>query len=416
LLLAFPDGRPRTTGDRVAVVVGYAAALAAPVWDDELASIAAAVIVVVLLFRRYATAAGRVRLARGYALGAGAALAAVVAGSALVRLALPAGDSDELVLAVYELVLVVVAWWLALAVVRQPWEAVPVTDLVVDLAEGAGAPARLARALGDPTLRVLDSDGPAGGARTRTLVYREGTPVVALVHDPSLAADPSLQEAVSAVATLTAAHGRLEAEVRAGVEEVSASRRRLLHAAEDERRRLELELRERAGDPLIGLRDRLAGFSGDPEVTRIVAQARRRLELALGDLDAVARGLHPRALSEGGLARGLEDLAATSANAVRVNVELPRLREDVEATAYYVCAEAVANAAKHAHARHVVIDSEVYDGALRLSVCDDGVGGARLVRGGGLQGLRDRVEAVGGALSVESPAAGGTRVEVRLEL
>ena len=285
---------------------------------------------------------------------------------------------------------------------------------MLDLAEGAGAAARLARALGDPTLRVVEGDGAASGIGSRTLVYREGTPVAALVHDPSLAVDPSLQEAVSAVSALTAAHGRLEAEVRIGLEEVTASRRRLLGAAEGERRRLELELREHVGAPLVALRGRLAACGDDPEVMRLVGQATRRIELALGDLDAVARGLHPRALSEGGLAGGLHDLAATSTSDVLVNVELPRLPEEVEATAYYVCAEAVANAAKYAQARLVTIDAAANDGSLRLIVCDDGVGGARVVRGGGLQGLHDRVEAVGGELSIESPEGGGTRITMEL--
>lgn len=415
LLLTFPEGRVRTVRERAAVLAGYAAALTPLVWDDAFATVVAAVAVVVILFRRYAAAAGRVRRARRVALDAGVVFAVVIASGALVRLALPAGDPDELLLALYELALVAMAWWLAVGIVSRSWERVVVTDFVVDLAErvGGSAPERLARALGDPTLRVVE--GEREGKAT-TLVYGAGAVVAALAHDPSLAADPSLQEAVSAAARLTAAHGRLEAEVRARVSEVSASRRRLLHAAEDERRRLELELRESAGAPLIALRDRLICVGGDAEVERLVGQARRRIDLALGDLDAVARGLHPRALSDGGLAGGLQDLAAASGGAVQVNADLPRLREDVEVAAYYVCAETVANAAKHARAARVVIDAGLCDGRLRVSVRDDGVGGARVVREGGLQGLRDRVEAIGGVFSVESPAGGGTRVEVTLEL
>jgi signal transduction histidine kinase len=405
LLLVFPSARPRTAAERAVVTGAYVAALATALWRDEPASIAAAAVLVAILARRWAVAAGQARRARRVALDAGVVLASAIAGGALVRLALPDGDPDELMLAIYEVMLVLVAWWLAAAVVHQPWQRVSVTDLVVDLAErnSDGAPVRLARALGDPTLRLLDA---ARHGQAATLIYREGKVVAALGHDPALASDPSLQEAVSAVAELTATHARLEAEVRARVAEVEASQRRLLHAAEDERRRLELELRERATAPLLALRDRVSD----------AGRARRRIELALADIDAVARGLHPRALSEGGLASGLRDLAESSGAEVLVNADLPRLPEDLEATAYYVCAEAVANAAKHARARRVRIDAAVCDGRLRLSVQDDGAGGARLIRRGGLQGLRDRVEATGGRFDVMSPAGGGTRVEVTLEL
>ncbi len=415
LLFTYPSGRPRTGGERAMVAGGYAVALTPAPWHNEVGSLASAAVVVALLLWRHATAAGRVRRARRLALDAGSAFAATVAGGALVRLGVPASDPDELLLVIYEVVVVAIAWRLAAGVVARPWERVPVTDLVVDLAEPAGAPApeRLARALGDPSLRMLDAESRD---LATTLVYRDGAVVAALAHDPALAADPSLQEAVSAAARLTTAHARLEGEVRVRVQEVEASRRRLLHAAEDERRRLELELRERAFAPLLRLRDRLVAAGGDPEVARLTAQARRRVELALGDLEAVARGLHPRALSGGGLVRGLRDLAATSAGEVEINADLPRLPGDLEATAYYVCAEALANAAKHAGAGRVVVDAAVDAGRLRLSVRDDGAGGARIVRRGGLQGLRDRVEATGGRFSVESPAGGGTRVEVTLDL
>lgn len=384
LLLTFPAGRARTRAERAAVAPGYAASLVEPLWRDELASIASAAAVVGFLAWRHGSAAGRARRARRVALNAGAVLAASIAGGAIVRLAQPSGDLDEPLLAIYELVLVSIGWWLAVAVVTRPWERVALTDLVVDVAErtGASQPGSLARALGEP----------------------------------ALAEDPSLQEAISAAAALSASHNRLEAEVRVRLEEVAASQRRLLHAAEDERRRLELDLRERAGVPLLALRDRLAETGRDPEVKRLVAQAARRIELALGDVDAVARGLHPRVLSGGGLLRGLEDLATTSAEDVRVIADLPPLPAEVEATAYYVCAETVANAGKHARARRVVIDAAVCDGQLRLSISDDGIGGARVVRGGGLQGLRDRVAATGGEVTVLSPPAGGTRVEVTLEL
>lgn len=427
VLLVYPTGRASTAEDRVAVAAGYVAALATPVWRDEFSSIAAAAVLVTVLLGRYVTAVGRLRRARRLALDAGVALAAVIGGGALARLALPSGDADELVLLVYEAVVVAVACWLAVGIVNRPWEHVPLTDLVVDLAERSGMSLenRLARALGDPTLQVVEHVGGDVGRATSgrgeqaiTLVYRDGAAVAELVHDRSIIGDPSLADAVSAVALLTASHGRLEAEVRARIGEVAASQVRLLHAAEDERRRLELDLRAGAGARLLALRERLADprFQRVPDVDRLVGQAHRRIDVALADLDAIARGLHPRGLLNGGLAWGLAELAATSAVEVDVRADVPRLQQDVEAVAYYVCAEAVANVAKHARARRVVIEAEVRDGNLQLCVCDDGVGGAEVIRGGGLDGLRERVEAIGGVLTVDAPAAGGTLVKMTLDL
>jgi hypothetical protein len=165
VLLVYPTGRASTAEDRVAVAAGYVAAFATPVWRDEFSSIAAAAVLVIVLLGRCVTAVGRLRRARRLALDAGVALAAVIGGGALARLALPSGDADELVLLVYEAVVVAVACWLAVGIVNRPWEHVPLTDLVVDLAERSGMSLenRLARALGDPTLQVVEHVG--GGER-----------------------------------------------------------------------------------------------------------------------------------------------------------------------------------------------------------------------------------------------------------
>jgi signal transduction histidine kinase len=131
----------------------------------------------------------------------------------------------------------------------------------------------------------------------------------------------------------------------------------------------------------------------------------------------MARGIHPTILAEGGLAPALRTLARRSSIPVVLRVDLKgRLPERVEVTAYYVVSEALTNAAKHAQAATVHVQVDSIDGTLRLTVSDDGVGGADPAGGSGLVGLRDRVEAAGGRLTVQSPPGQGTRLTVDLPL
>ena len=137
----------------------------------------------------------------------------------------------------------------------------------------------------------------------------------------------------------------------------------------------------------------------------------------LDDLRETARGLHPVILSRGGLEPALKALGRRSPVPVELDVRArERLPEPVEVAAYYVVAEALTNAAKHAHASFVRVEAEVIDGDLSVSVQDDGVGGANPARGSGLVGLTDRVEALGGKLTLHSPPAGGTRLHIDLPL
>jgi signal transduction histidine kinase len=138
------------------------------------------------------------------------------------------------------------------------------------------------------------------------------------------------------------------------------------------------------------------------------------LDRALEDLDALARGLHPRELTERGLAGALASLADTSPVPVELSVTAERMPADVEGVAYFVCAEALANAAKHAGASRITVSAQRRDGRLAVVVRDDGAGGAGFRAGGGLAGLADRVDAVGGTLGLESPPGGGTRLTADL--
>jgi signal transduction histidine kinase len=150
-----------------------------------------------------------------------------------------------------------------------------------------------------------------------------------------------------------------------------------------------------------------------PEVAQIAAG----LDDVLDDLRETARGLHPVMLSRGGLGPALKALGRRSPVPVEFDVRTQeRLSEPVEVAAYYVVAEALTNAAKHAHASLVSVEAEVLDGDLRLSVQDDGIGGANPARGSGLVGLADRVEALGGKLTLHSPSGGGTTLRIDLPL
>jgi signal transduction histidine kinase len=202
--------------------------------------------------------------------------------------------------------------------------------------------------------------------------------------------------------------------------ELAASRARIVAAADQTRRRIERDLHDGIQQRLVSLGLELravqAGLPAEldslrGELDKLVAG----LGGAVEELRELSRGIHPAILSEGGLGPALKALARRSA--VPVHVEVPmetRLPEPVEVAAYYVVSEALANAAKHAGASAVHVEARTADGRLHLSVRDDGVGGAEPGRGSGLVGLTDRVQALGGTITVRSPAGQGTTVRVEL--
>jgi signal transduction histidine kinase len=139
------------------------------------------------------------------------------------------------------------------------------------------------------------------------------------------------------------------------------------------------------------------------------------LAAAMEDLNEISRGIHPAILSKGGLGPALRSLCRRAAVPVELEVgTFSRLPESVEVAAYYVASEALTNIVKHAHASVVHLGADVCDGVLQLAIRDDGVGGADPTRGSGLVGLRDRVDAMGGNIVVESPIGAGTSVLVEL--
>jgi signal transduction histidine kinase len=250
------------------------------------------------------------------------------------------------------------------------------------------------------------------------MIEGERGPIAALVHDMAVLDDPGLREAVSAAARLAAANARLQAEVRGQVAELRASRRRILEVGNEERRRLERRLREGAELRLERLAEQLRGarFAAPSEADMSIDRIETQLAQALEELRQLAHGLHPRVLAEAGLAGALASLAQQAAVPVDVATPAARLPAEVEAVAYFLCSEALANVAKHASASGVTISVTTGDGRVRVEVEDDGLGGADPAGGTGLRGLADRVEALGGTLHVESPAGGGTRLAAEIPL
>jgi signal transduction histidine kinase len=291
----------------------------------------------------------------------------------------------------------------------------------------------LALALRDPSLTLLywlphfgtwsDQDGRAAELpddRLRVTVIRDGDePMAALVHDRALRDEPALLEGVTAAAAIALASGRLQAQLRANVEELRGSRARVVEAEQRERQRLERDLHDGAQQRLVALSLNLGvlqtRLGTDPEAEALLAGARAEIAVSLQELRDLAHGLHPAVVSAHGLAVALETLAARGPVPVRLMVDLDRrVDEAAEVAAYYVVCEGLANIGKHARATAATVSVSRVGGEIVVEVRDDGVGGADTERGTGLRGLADRVEALNGRLRVWTPAGGGTRVRAEL--
>jgi signal transduction histidine kinase len=293
----------------------------------------------------------------------------------------------------------------------------------------------LAQALRDPTLSLIywlpqygswaDQDGnptnlpELDNGRGVTIVKQNGEQVAALVYDATLGEEPELVEAVSAAAGIALENGRLEAELRARLQDLQGSRTRAIEAQQNERRRLERNLHDGAQQRLVALALELGLLAeqaeSDPATQTRLKSARSELAQSLDELRDIARGLHPAVVSGHGLAVALESLVAAMPFEVQLTTDgLPRLPEQVEVAAYYVVSESLTNAAKHAQASRVSVDVGVAEDSMIVEVVDNGIGGADSERGTGLRGLADRVEALDGRLRIWSPAGKGTRVRAEL--
>jgi signal transduction histidine kinase len=314
-----------------------------------------------------------------------------------------------------------------------------VAGLVVELGAGVGAVdlrEALSRAVGDPTLklaywipasaRYVDADGlpvelpQPGGEQIATVVEREGEPIAALVHDAALAENSELVQSVCAAAALTLENERLRAELLARLGELQASRARLVEATEAERRRIERDLHDGTQQRLVSLAMTLgladSKLTKDPSALGpVLAEAREALTLALEELRELSQGIHPGVLVERGLAAALDELSRRAALPTRLELAIEgAVPEQVAAGAYFVASEALTNAAKHSHANEVRLTAACDGETLVLAISDDGIGGAGPGGGSGLRGLADRVEALGGRLTVSSPPGRGTTLRVRI--
>ena len=289
----------------------------------------------------------------------------------------------------------------------------------------------LAEALGDPRAQVrfwlpetqayADASGdvsPVPASAATTPVTRDGAPVALLLHDAGLLERPDLLNGVLEAARLSLEMARLRVELRLQLAEVEASRTRIVEAGYEERRRLERDLHDGAQQRLVSLGVQIRRLQRSlpreasilrPAFDQIVAEVGE----TIGDLRQIAAGVRPARLDDG-LGAALRDLARSSPVPVDVSVLEERVPASVEAAAYFVACEALTNAVKHAGASKVALTAVRENGALHVSIADDGLGGAVVRRGSGLAGLQDRVAAHGGTLHVVSPKGGGTRVEVAI--
>ena len=338
-------------------------------------------------------------------------------------------------LLVYDAVLAICAIGLSVDLIAGRWSQGLLTSAVVDLGDAAHAGSvreRLVRSLGDPSLVVayavddppdsfVDELGqpvalpPASVGRVVTPMVVAGRRTGFIAHDQAVLDDPRLVATLSAAAALAISNSTMQAEVRARVAEVEASRERLVHAADDQRRRLERRLQAGAATRLervaaLLAQVRPADDDGDGPVERLRAE----LDDARTDLADLARGVHPPTLTSEGLQAALLELVDRSPQPVNFTADADPADPLTEATLYFICSEALANATKHAAAATIAVDLQQTGTSLRLIVSDDGRGGARFAARGGLRGVADRVEALGGTFRLESRPDAGTTIRVEL--
>lgn len=284
--------------------------------------------------------------------------------------------------------------------------------------------AALRLVLHDPTLTVAVADRTRGwvdpvgdatqadsrpGRRLEIVRLDDDTPLAAIDGDARALSDEDLLRTTVSAVLVGAENIRLSADLLVRMAELRESRARIVEAGIAERRRVERDLHDGAQQKLLGVAATLARadlVDEDERLRNIVTDARVRLADAIRDLRELARGIHPAALSQGGLPAAIPSLCAAAPCPVdlRIDADLTVRRPTPaqETAVYFMVGEAMANAARHARPKRIIVDIGRQDGLLRAVVSDDGRGGARILPGGGLAGLADRVEALGGTFVVHS--------------
>jgi signal transduction histidine kinase len=429
LLLSYPSGRLARGPAQAVVAAAYLDGAIEPIGHNAVVTLLLFAATLTVAVTGYVGAVGPRRRARAISTAGTAAVVGVLGLGAVSQLAGWGGDAAILV--GYECALVAIALGL-LADLRRDWSQAAVTGLVVDLGENwepLTLCGRLARALGDPSLELGYWLGPGQGyteeggrplalpdrssGRMVTSVEAEGERVAVLVHDRSVLDDPKLVETVAAATRLAVTNVRLEAEVLAHVEQLAASRRRIVEVADAQRRRLQNELSDGAERRLAAVGSHVAALADVVEgrrATELLLEVEGQLQAAAAELRERARGIHPTALTAGGLGAALPQLVGRAGLPVELRVDGARYPGPVEAAGYFVCAEGLTNVAKYAAASAVRIEVRRQGRGLAVAITDNGVGGADPERGSGLRGLADRVEALGGQLTVTSSRGEGTRL------
>jgi signal transduction histidine kinase len=304
-----------------------------------------------------------------------------------------------------------------------------VTELTAQVATGGDISAvrqALRSILHDPTLDLLDtSDSSLRALSSRSprrlvsyIRAGQGTPIAIVVADPVLARYRELFDAATAASGLALHNAQLQAKAaQEKLEQVTASRARILEAELAERRRLERDLHDGVQQHLLGITAGLTAAmaaTSDPAATAAFSQAREGLKAVLAELRDLAHGIHPAVLSQSGLGAALEGIAERLPLPVSVNGPPCRLDATVEATLYYVACEALANVVKHASASTALVAVRAGESLLEMEIADDGIGGATANGGHGLASIADRVSAVGGEVVIDSPPGQGTHLVVTI--
>jgi signal transduction histidine kinase len=314
-----------------------------------------------------------------------------------------------------------------------------VAGLVVELGEpsaSVGLREALARTLGDPSLQLAYwfsaekgyVDG-AGGAvrlpdadsgRSATFVERDGHPIAVLLHDPVLQHNAELVESVCAAASLALENERLQAELRARLAELHASRARLVEATDAERRRIERHLHDGTQQRLVSIAMSLGLLESKlpaqaTAAKPLVSETRAALAMALEELRELTHGINPPLLTERGLPAALDELCRRAGLPTHLQLALDRrLPGQIESAAYFMASEALTNAAKHSHGSEIRVTVTDERRRLVVEVSDNGIGGAATTGGSGLRGLGDRAEALGGRFTVSSPPGRGTTLRAEI--
>lgn len=411
---------------------------------DALAGAVLAIAVLVSLIRRWHSASEpmrRILRPVWWALWPAFVAAAILLSSSFISF--PSGYGT-VVLPLLNIALAVLPVAFLVGLLRTQLDRSMVNDLLVELEKGPLPPGRLrqalAKAVGDPGLelalwlpesrifvddqqRVVEAPNMNATAdRSVTSVHdSDGKPLALLIHDPALLADPLRVEAAASAARLALENERLHAQLRAHLEEVRASRTRIVQAADEARRGIERDLHDGAQQRLLALslaleRARVLNSTADnPRLEGLLKEVSDDLEETLAELRELARGIHPALLTDEGLGPAVESLARRAQIPTRV-VSMPsgRFPPAVEAAGFFLISEALANATKHSAASEIVVKADADEGWLIVEVSDNGAGGADKEVGTGLRGLEDRIVALGGVLRLTSPSQGGTTVSARI--